>query len=722
MVSCHLLFTSRTYGSPTLATPPNSASPNQPGSVVVFGGYDLDLVRRPKKTASSSRQIDNRDTRQRSHKPPAGGYKTPRGKAPASLRGAVHHSGRVVGGSEAWAGGNSVPRTEGDRGRDTQSNVKPERGVLAGGMALLQGDDSDEQYGESREGRKGEEEDDDDNGDVENHEGGGAKKEHQDGDDEPVIFWTPVVEYRGAISYWTVELTGWRTEALVVGKDGHDSTAGEVRSQGSWEQGTKTSVVRVAGRDMCSTGCQAIVDTGSSLLVPPKSEFRAVMQEITGSRPDCEERHGMVSCSQCHSSSFPDIVISVAASKRSTEASPFQGKHGGQEGKTKIEHSQASVSGTDYTVGEVFSQEFRLKPSDYLSQSWAGCEILVGEGRATDIWTLGDAFIKTYMTIFDVANLRVGFVCADGGRCLGGAAPPGRITRRVCFPFVGASGADGDSSVGLSCVHMTDDIMAWALLSASLVLFVFVCVLLSHGIRSSSAGSNAKPIPLLSTSSSYPVLPKQQHHHQQQLRRLSESSNTLPEDHVDAGRGGGGVQLPERAGCGVVGGRGGRVVDCRPTIVRSSGYSVVSNSGACKTPERRREGQKKVILWWTWRPNALSFFLEKKCAGWGSMAADVQRSPPSTPSSTNLPSAKHAVARAGTPCRFWSNDESVLTGIGALNGDGMRSRGGTPRATAAIRKKNGSGSGGGDGSGDGGISGGSSSLGGGVARPRIGEL
>ena len=112
----------------------------------------------------------------------------------------------------------------------------------------------------------------------------------------------------------------------------------------------------------------------------------------------------MVSCSRCNPSEFPDIVISVVVSEMLLGTEPLQA-HPGDRRSTNSGVGDVGVGGVGVGIGGVgvgvgvgdgdgggggtgvISQEFRLKPTDYLSQSWEGCEILVGEGRATDIWT-----------------------------------------------------------------------------------------------------------------------------------------------------------------------------------------------------------------------------------------------------------------------------------------------------------------------------------------------
>ncbi|CAB1119419.1 unnamed protein product [Ectocarpus sp. CCAP 1310/34] len=430
-------------------------------------------------------------------------------------------------------------------------------------------------------------------------------------DDEPVIVWTPVVEYRGSLSYWTVQLTGWRTETATDGSNTSstsDVVSTAAMAGGRWQRSisnlsaadgqdggghtaTTAGITITAGPEMCPEGCQAIVDTGSSLLVPPRGQYREVMKQIIGGRADCRYRYGMTSCSECGSpDDFPDIVVSVAVAPppghgggAPARRRPMKSAHG--DGEVGIinnggKHNRRRTGGVGGSGGggsrggggggggggrgTGWFQEFRLKPSDYLSQSWDGCEVLIGEGRATDIWTLGDAFIKTYMTIFDVANLRVGFVCPDGGRCLGGnpAAAPWRPATHFCWPFPGRSTVDQDSADrlgGTYCLYLHFSFLGWALMATSVLLFVVGCLFAAHERSSSDGGATSLvAVPSLSPSEqqnnftlSNPPLPllftarpecrcQQQQLQQQQPRSRWQEKPALVEDDAEAVRGGNG--------------------------------------------------------------------------------------------------------------------------------------------------------------------------------------
>ncbi|XP_068964402.1 gastricsin-like [Petaurus breviceps papuanus] len=147
------------------------------------------------------------------------------------------------------------------------------------------------------------------------------------------IYWTPVIEE----AYWQIAINGFSI--------GGESTG--------W----------------CSDGCQAIVDTGTSLLTLPQDMFSELMQYI-----GAEEDEGayLVSCSNIQS--LPTLTF--------------------------------NINGVD----------FSLPPSAYilsLSDS-SYCEVGIMTMSLTSesgqpLWILGDVFLRNYYSVFDLGNNRVGF-------------------------------------------------------------------------------------------------------------------------------------------------------------------------------------------------------------------------------------------------------------------------------------------------------------------------
>jgi len=118
-----------------------------------------------------------------------------------------------------------------------------------------------------------------------------------------------------------------------------------------------------------ATKFEAIADSGTSMLVGPKSEIDRIHIWI-GADKDPETHMYTVDCDKLDS--MPDIV---------------------------------------FTIG---GKPFPLKPSQYITKFDEGkssfCLSGLGENHAADdLWIFGDVFIGPYYTVFDKGNNRVGF-------------------------------------------------------------------------------------------------------------------------------------------------------------------------------------------------------------------------------------------------------------------------------------------------------------------------
>ncbi|TMW54967.1 hypothetical protein Poli38472_014738 [Pythium oligandrum] len=125
--------------------------------------------------------------------------------------------------------------------------------------------------------------------------------------------------------------------------------------------------------NICDPFCYAIVDTGTSLISVPDGQYAQVIQTITAGL-NCQD----VNCDGVSVSDFPVLRF-----------------------------------------GMVPDNVFQLQPRDYVQCfGWGQCRVQL-QSTGDEWWILGDVFIKTYYTLFDADNMRVGFAC-ESDTCTGG--------------------------------------------------------------------------------------------------------------------------------------------------------------------------------------------------------------------------------------------------------------------------------------------------------------
>lgn len=141
-----------------------------------------------------------------------------------------------------------------------------------------------------------------------------------------------------------------------------------VSRKGYW-QFNMTGVQVGEDSSFCSSGCQAIVDTGTSLIYGPMSEIYR-LNKMIGATPSFYSRH-VVDCDRVPR--LPEIAFII------------------------------------------LGKRYVLKPKDYITQEEQGGEKQCSSGfrgqgdSISPQWILGDVFLGRYFTVFDRGNDRVGF-------------------------------------------------------------------------------------------------------------------------------------------------------------------------------------------------------------------------------------------------------------------------------------------------------------------------
>ncbi|NXC41385.1 CATE protein, partial [Penelope pileata] len=145
-----------------------------------------------------------------------------------------------------------------------------------------------------------------------------------------------------------------------------------VTKQGYWQ--IRLDNVQVGGTVVfCADGCQAIVDTGTSLLTGPTRDIKE-MQKLIGAVPMDGEY--VVQCSNLNA--MPTVTFSI-------NGIPY------------------TLSAEAYTI---------MEQSDGMNICISGFQGMDVPAPLGPLWILGDVFIRQYYSVFDRGNNRVGLAPA----------------------------------------------------------------------------------------------------------------------------------------------------------------------------------------------------------------------------------------------------------------------------------------------------------------------
>ncbi|CAM9181240.1 unnamed protein product, partial [Heterosigma akashiwo] len=156
---------------------------------------------------------------------------------------------------------------------------------------------------------------------------------------------------------------------------------------------------------VCAKGCLAIVDSGTSFLGVPQAEYQTILATITKGQ-DCHTVQGGVFCAASGNMTvtYPTITVTLFAGQASCPP---------------------PLSRDTLGAGTTSGVEFPLLPTNYMFPAfesggklycYVGLQPLPPESWAKGypVFILGTTFLKTYYSVFDMTNSRVGFARAVG--------------------------------------------------------------------------------------------------------------------------------------------------------------------------------------------------------------------------------------------------------------------------------------------------------------------
>ncbi|XP_008052119.1 cathepsin E isoform X1 [Carlito syrichta] len=177
--------------------------------------------------------------------------------------------------------------------------------------------------------------------------------------------------------YMSSSPEGGAGSELILGGYDHSHFSGSlnwvpVTKQGYWQIALDN--IQVGGTvAFCSEGCQAIVDTGTSLITGPSDKIKQLQKAIGAVPVDGEYA---VECANLNI--MPDVTFTISGV-------PY------------------SLSPTAYTLPDI------VDGMDFCGSGFQGLDIPPPDGP---LWILGDVFIRQFYSVFDRGNNRVGLAPA----------------------------------------------------------------------------------------------------------------------------------------------------------------------------------------------------------------------------------------------------------------------------------------------------------------------